>query len=83
MTTKTRINPATGKAETYEDHRSEEWAKAQVARTRRELRDMLAGNTQFHQEERGDPAAPAPKNEGISMNDRIAAANKSTVVPRG
>lgn len=40
-----------GKMETVNELPSEKVTKADVDRTRRELRDMIEGNTQFHRDE--------------------------------
>lgn len=66
MTTKTRINPATGMAETYDDRSDTE---LRVKILRREVKDMIAGNVQFHQDELGKKPAdptdwPFPETEG-------------------
>lgn len=37
--------------------------KEKLERTRRELRDMLSGNKQFHQDEFAQPAAEVAQNE--------------------
>jgi len=52
MGTKVIINPKTGKMETV-DHNGDEFMKNKVSRTRKELRDMLDGNTQFHEDKLG------------------------------
>lgn len=46
---KTIINPTTGRMETIDDDRPKVTPE-DVARSRRELRDMLDGSTQFHQD---------------------------------
>lgn len=57
---KTRINPKTGMAETYDDLSDDAAMLEKVAKTRRELRDMLSGNTQFHT----DTLGPTPAASG-------------------
>lgn len=64
----TRIDPKTGRMETYDMP-----PPADLERTRRELRDMLRGNTQFHTDPNAAPP-PAPAPEGppaIDLNDLI------------
>ncbi|HOW46144.1 MAG TPA: hypothetical protein P5305_04000 [Rubrivivax sp.] len=51
MTTGTRTNPKTGMKETYELP-----PPVDLARSRKELRDMIHGNTQWHV----DPGSPPP-----------------------
>jgi hypothetical protein len=61
MSITTRINPATGKLETVGSPDTDEAAEQRksLEKTRRELRDMLAGNVQFHTDTLGPgPAAP-------------------------
>lgn len=50
MGTKVIINKKTGMAETVTDWDTKVTPE-QVAETRRKLRDMLGGNTQFHQDD--------------------------------
>lgn len=45
---KTRIDPKTGRVETYTDGIDPAAAAEKLARDKRELRDMLDGNLQFH-----------------------------------
>lgn len=52
------VNPVTGKAETIRSFETPV-TQADVDRTRRELRDMLDGNVQFHV----DPLAAPPSAE--------------------
>jgi len=52
---KTRVDPETGRMQTYDDETPS--LKEGVDRMRRELREMLSGNTQFHD----DPRAAKPK----------------------
>ncbi len=55
--TKVIVNPATGRMETVDAHTED--AQAKLQRTRRELRDMLEGNTQFHEDEfKAEPPVP-------------------------
>lgn len=53
MTHKVIINPKTGRAETVNDYTTV--TAEQVATTRRKLRDMLSGNTPFHEDEFAAP----------------------------
>lgn len=54
---KTIINPKTGKMETVgHDPDAEAQATAKLARDRRELRDMIAGNVQFYDDPNARPA---------------------------
>jgi len=60
------FNPATGMMETVNEP-TKKVTKADVDRTRRELRDMLSGNTQFHQEQREPPLPDIPDDENFGV----------------
>lgn len=51
MGTKVIVNPKTGKMETVSDWAYGAVSPESVARTRKQLRDMLSGNTPFHEDE--------------------------------
>lgn len=63
MATKVIVNPKTGKMETVDDY-TKIPTKEALARQHKELRDMLDGNVQFH----NDPFA-APKEKPIEPDD--------------
>lgn len=66
MGTKVIINPKTGKMETVDDFKcSPEFQAETVKQTRKALRDMLDGNTQFHTDTLGPdkPKEEEPKKE--------------------
>lgn len=83
MSTYKVIKGADGKLST-QDGPSEEVAKIKLERTRRELRDMLSGNTQFHDDPRAEKnhgdycihhMLPEPCrmcNGGVSLKSRIS-----------
>ncbi len=68
---KTIVNPKTGRMETVDDAPGTTVTQADVERTRRELRDMLSGNTQFHQEE-NTPAVPETPSADLFDPDDFA-----------
>lgn len=61
MSFKTRINPATGKLETIGDSSTDDAGAARQAteKLRREVRDMISGNVQFHEDKLGPGPKPA------------------------
>lgn len=59
MTFKIITDPKTGKAETQSGLDSTQIQKS-LEETKRELKDMIAGNTKFHT----DPNTPEPDKEG-------------------
>lgn len=62
MTFATRVNPKTGMRETYEVEKS----SVDLERTRKELRDMIHGNHQWHTDPYAAPPAPAQEPEVVA-----------------
>ena len=57
---KTIVNPTTGKMETVDDTTTDAIAE-KLNQTKKSLRDMIAGNVQFHEDKLGpDKPEPAP-----------------------
>lgn len=69
-TFKTVTNPKTGKMETVEVP-SDEAIKRKLAQEHKELRDMLDGNTQFHD----DPYTQIPVPEVTELEDTDESGN--------
>jgi hypothetical protein len=66
INTKVIVNPKTGKMETVQDS-SEEQAIRKLRETKKELREMLDGNVQFHTDTLGPPNPVVP--DEASEND--------------
>ena len=67
MKFKVVTNPVTGKSETVQTAPDEE-VKASLDRSRRELKDMIAGNTQFHDDP--NKAPPEPPTEAATEEEK-------------
>lgn len=64
---KIKTDPVTGKQSTSDDHEAMA-AEHRVKQTRRELREMLAGNVQFHEDPRATPKPPAEPDAELSFD---------------
>jgi hypothetical protein len=66
MTVKTRIDPKTGKMETYGYADDPADLAKQIAKDRKVLRDMLDGNIQFHEDKNTPPKPPEPQADTVN-----------------